>query len=104
MKTQRDRRTFLSPLLLGTVDVVLELNADLPLVGLVSDEGVLQQLLRRGALRVVLYQAALDETKKLFGPVGIVEEEQGRGIREKRKSQPRGTMNDREGARQICLP
>lgn len=74
MKTQRDRRTLLSPLLLGTVDVVFELNADLPLVGLVSDEGVLQQLLCRGALRVVLHQTALDETEKLFGPVGIAEE------------------------------
>lgn len=76
MKSQRDRRTLLSPLLLGTVDVVFELNADLPLVGLVSDEGVLQQLLCRGALRVVLNQTALDETEKLFGPEGIVEEEE----------------------------
>lgn len=76
-ETDRDIRTLLSPLLLGTVDVVFELNANLPLVGLVSDEGVLQELLRRGALRVVLHQTALDETKKLFGPLGIAEEEQG---------------------------
>lgn len=72
---KRDRRTFLPPLLLGTVDVVFELDADLPLVGLVSDEGVLQQLVCRGPLRVVLHQAALDETEKLFGPVQRAEEQ-----------------------------
>lgn len=71
--------------------MVFELNADLPLVGLVSDEGVLQQLLRRGALRVVLHQTALDETKKLFGPVGVC-----RGRAEK-ESEQRELMHDREG-------
>ena len=70
MKPKRARRTLLSPLLLRPVDVVFELNADLPLVGLVSDEGVLQQLLRRGPLRVVLHQAALDEAEELLGPGG----------------------------------
>lgn len=84
MKTKRARRTLLSPLLLRPVDVVFELNADLPLVGLVSDEGVLQQLLCRGPLRVVLHQTALDETKKLFGPEG--------GCRGRES-----TMRDREG-------
>lgn len=38
----RGMLTFLSPLLPGTVDVVFELDADLPLVGLLPDEGVLQ--------------------------------------------------------------
>ena len=62
--------TLLAPLLLGAVDVVLELDADLPLVGLVPDEGVLEQLLRGGPLGVVLHQAALDEAEKLLRPVG----------------------------------
>jgi len=75
---ESDTRTFLSPLLLGAVDVVFELDADLPLVGLVPDKGVLKQLVCRGALGVVLHQAALDETEELFGPVGIGEKEQRR--------------------------
>lgn len=60
--------TFFSSLLLRPVNVVLELDADLPLVGLVSDEGVLHQLLRRRSLAVVLHQAALNERLKLFRP------------------------------------
>lgn len=64
-------RTFLAPLFLRPVDVVFELYADLPLVGLVSDEGVLQQLLCRRALCVILNKAALDEAEELFGPVVI---------------------------------
>lgn len=47
--------TFLSSLLFSPVDVVLELNADLPFVGLVSDEGMLHQLLRGWSLAVVLH-------------------------------------------------
>lgn len=47
--------TFLSSFLFSPVDVVLELDADLPLVGLVSDEGVLHQLLRGWSLAVVLH-------------------------------------------------
>lgn len=47
--------TFLSSLLFSPVDVVLELDADLPLVGLVPDEGVLHQLLRGWSLAVVLH-------------------------------------------------
>lgn len=62
--------TFLAPLFLGSVDVVFELDADLPLVGLVPDERVFQKLLCRRTLGVVLHQAALNETEKLFGPVG----------------------------------
>lgn len=58
--------TLLAPLLLGPVDVVFELDADLPLVGLVPDEGVLQQLLGGGALSVVLHQAAFDEAEELL--------------------------------------
>lgn len=60
--------TFLASLLFSPVDVVLELDADLPLVGLVSDEGVLHQLLRGWSLAVVLHQAALNEGLKLFRP------------------------------------
>lgn len=62
------KHTFLSPLLFGPVNVVLELDPDLPLIRLVTDEGMLQELLCRGTLCIVLHQAALDETKKLFGP------------------------------------
>ena len=62
--------TLLAPLLLGAVDVVFELDADLPLVRLVSDEGMLEQLLGGGPLGVVLHQAALDEAEELLGPVG----------------------------------
>ena len=47
--------TFLASLLFSPVDVVLELDADLPFVGLVSDEGVLHQLLRGWPLAVVLH-------------------------------------------------
>ena len=56
-------------LLLGAVDVVFELDADLPLVGQVSDERVLEQLLRAGPLAVALHQAALDERLELLRPV-----------------------------------
>ena len=62
--------TPLAPPLLGAVDVVLELNADLPLVGLVPDVGVLQQLLRGRPLGVVFHQACLDEADELLGPGG----------------------------------
>lgn len=67
---QHSPLTFFSSLLLRPVNVVLELDADLPLVGLVSDEGVLHQLLRRRSLAVVLHQAALNERLKLFRPGG----------------------------------
>lgn len=60
--------TFLASLLFSPVDVVLELDADLPFIGLVSDEGVLHQLLRGWSLAVVLHQAALNEGLKLFRP------------------------------------
>lgn len=46
--------------------MVFELDADLPLVGLVPDEGVFEQLLGGGALGVILHQAALDEAEELL--------------------------------------
>lgn len=60
--------TLLAPLLLGAVDVVFELDADLPLVGLIPDEGVFQQLLGGRALGVILHQAALNEAEELLRP------------------------------------
>lgn len=62
--------------------MVFELYADLPLVGLVSDEGVLQQLLCWWALRVILHEAALDETEELFGPVSELGERNNTRLRE----------------------
>jgi len=59
--------------------VVLQLDADLPLVGLVPDERVLQQLLRGGPLGVVLHQARLDEAEELLGPGGRRVEVEGGG-------------------------
>ena len=67
--------TPLAPLLLGAVDVVLQLDADLPLVGQVADVGVLEQLLRAGPLVVVLHQAAVHKRLELLRP----EEEKGGG-------------------------
>lgn len=75
-RNKGNKRTLLSPLLLGAVDVVFELNAHLPLVGLVSDERVLQELLCWRPLCVVLHQTALNKTEKLFGPVQVVKEKQ----------------------------
>lgn len=46
--------------------MVLQLDADLPLVGQVSDERMLEQLLRGGPLAVALHQAALYEGLKLL--------------------------------------
>lgn len=63
--------TLLPPLLLGSIDVVFELDAYLPLVGLVPDERVFEQLLGRRALSVVLHQAALNEAEELLGPVEL---------------------------------
>lgn len=63
--------TLLAPFLLGAVDVVFELDANLPLVGLIPDEGMFEQLLGGRALSVVLHQAALDEAEELLGPVRV---------------------------------
>ena len=48
--------------------MVFELDADLPLVGLVPDEGVFQQLVSGGTLSVILHQAALNEAEELLWP------------------------------------
>lgn len=61
-------RTFLSSLLARVVDVVLELDADLPLVRLVSDKRVFQELISGRPLSVILHQAVLDEVDELLGP------------------------------------
>lgn len=64
------RRTFgltpLPPPLLGAVDVVLELDPDLPLVGQVSDEGVFEELLGARPLAVALHQTAFYERLELL--------------------------------------
>lgn len=67
-RPQTADRTFLPALLAAAVQVVLELDPHLPLVGLVSDEGVLQELVGGRPLRVVLHQTALDEAEELLGP------------------------------------
>lgn len=46
--------------------MVFELDADLPLVGLVPDEGVFQELLGGRSLSVIFHQAALDEAEELL--------------------------------------
>lgn len=76
MVTERHQNlhTLLSPLLLGAVNVVFELNAHLPLVGLISDKRMLQELLCWRTLCVILHQTALNKTEKLFGPVQVVKE------------------------------
>lgn len=45
----------------------------LPLSGLVPNEGVLEQLLRVGALLVVLHQHRLNEALELLGPLAGLE-------------------------------
>lgn len=53
--------TPLSSFLLGAVNVILQLDADLPLVGQVSDEWVPEELLCAGSLAVAFQQTALYE-------------------------------------------
>lgn len=53
--------------------MVFELNADLPLIGLVPDERVFEQLLSGRTLGVVLHQAALDEAEELLRPDQVQE-------------------------------
>lgn len=48
--------------------MVLELNADLPLCGLVTDEGKLQQLLRWWAAQVSLDETRVNEVDELLRP------------------------------------
>lgn len=61
-------RTSLPPLLACVVDVVLELDADLPFVRLVSDERVFQELIGGWPLSVILHQTVLDKIDELLGP------------------------------------
>lgn len=51
------------------IDVVLELDADLPLVRLVSDERMFQELIGGGPLGIILHQTVLDEIDELLRPV-----------------------------------
>lgn len=60
--------TFLASLLPGAVDVVLELDADLPLRGLVADERELEQLLRGRAAQVGLDETRVNEVGELLRP------------------------------------
>lgn len=59
---------FLASLFPRPVDVVLELDADLPLRGLVPDEGKLQQLLRWWAAQVSLDETRVNEVDELLRP------------------------------------
>lgn len=65
------RLTLLAPLLLCSVDVIFELDADLPLVRLVPDEGVFQQLLSGRTLSVILHQGTFNEAEELLGPIQV---------------------------------
>lgn len=65
------RLTSLASLLLGSVDVVLELDADLPLIGQISNEGMFEEGLCAGPLVVVLHQTALNECLELFRPADM---------------------------------
>lgn len=60
--------TFLASFLPGSVNVVLELDADLPLGGLVADERELEQLLRRWAAQVSLDETRVNEVDELLRP------------------------------------
>ncbi len=54
---------------LAPVNVVFELDADLPFGRLVADERMLEQMLGVRALVVILDQNRLDEILELFGPL-----------------------------------
>ena len=60
--------TFLASLLPGSVDVVLELDADLPLGGLIADERELEQLLGGWAAQVSLDETRVNEVNELLRP------------------------------------
>jgi len=63
------RHTFLLFVFLASVDMVLELDAHLALCGLISDEGMFEQLLRVGPLVVILDKHSFNEAVELFGPL-----------------------------------
>ena len=73
--------TPLPPPLLGAVDVVLELDADLPLVGKISDERVFEELLGARPLAVTLHQAAVYERLKLLWPKNTQVKHKIRGVK-----------------------
>ena len=60
--------TFLASLLPGSVYVVLELDADLPLSGLVADEREFEQLLGGWAAQVSLDETRVNEVNELLRP------------------------------------
>lgn len=65
-RKQNRSNTFLSSLLPGPVYVVLQLDSNLPLIGLIPYERVFQKLLCGRPLQVVLHQAPFYETKKFL--------------------------------------
>lgn len=74
--------------LLAPVNVVLELDADLPFRRLVPNEWVLEQLLRIGPLVIVLDEDRFDEALELFGPfLGL---ETGRWVARDEEEGPHG--------------
>lgn len=60
--------TFLSSFLLCSIDMILELNADLSFIRLVSYKWMLHQLLCCWSLAVILYQTALNKWLEFFWP------------------------------------
>lgn len=54
---------------LASVNVILELNPDLPFCGLVTDERVPQELVSVGSLVVVLDENAVDEGVEFLAPL-----------------------------------
>lgn len=60
--------TFLSSFLACTVNMVFELDSDLALSGLISDEGVLEQLLCGWSAGICLHETALYKVNEFLGP------------------------------------
>jgi len=75
--------TFLS-LLPGSVEVILEHDAHLSLVGQVPDEGVSQQGVCGGSMQMVLDQAAIGKGQEALGPAGRQRGGQGRKAKGRR--------------------
>jgi len=73
---------------LAPVNVVLELDADLPFGRLVADERMLEQVLGVRTLVVILDQNRLDEILELFGP--FLRLETGRRIAWDQEEGPHG--------------
>lgn len=64
--------------------MVFELDPHLPLSGLVSDEGVLEQLLGGRPAGIRLHQAALDEVNEFLGPGTDEGKDDTRGRKERK--------------------